>query len=220
MVLLPPGIEVFPRTQVASGTATTLVVSRFLNSLANTLMEARVRLLQGSGNSIPVDLYADVQDFTFTADVVTANTDSITITGTSEAQQPVDISVNPATPTTGNKLILFAPHVLGGKSSYSTPTAFSEYYQSAGVYVATTATITSSSFELPTASTASADFILVDVNTAQVSAVYTLTPSASILTCTLISSEVSAMTKSDATGVIAYKISWNSPCVLPAGSSV
>lgn len=44
-VLLPPGIEVFPRVQVASGTATTLVVSRFLNPLANTILEARVRLL-------------------------------------------------------------------------------------------------------------------------------------------------------------------------------
>lgn len=170
--------------------------------------------------SIPVDLFADVQVVTFTSDTVTALADSITITGTSEAQQAVQIDIAPVTAPVGDKFILFAPHVLGGKSSYVNPTGFSEFYQSAGVYVATTATISSTSFELPTASTASANFILVDATTMQVNNVYTLTPTTAISACTLTSSVVSAMTKSDASGVIAYRISWNSACALPVGSSV
>lgn len=220
-VLLPPGIEVFPRNQVPSGTATTLVVSRFLNPVANILLEVRVRLLRGTTLSIPVDMFADVAQFTLTADIVTPFADPLTITGTSQSQTGVQIDFAPVTAVTGNKIILFAPYVLGGKSTYLTPVGFTEYYPSAGVYVATgAATITSTNFELPAASTASSTWSAIDVNTAQVMAVYTLTPSSPISSCALTSPGVTAMTKSNATGVIAYRITWTSSCVLPASSSV
>lgn len=220
---MAPGIEVWPIEDIASGTAHTLVVSRFRNPSTVRDMEVRVRFLYGTKTQYPRDVYTDTQTYTIAADVVTANTGTADFTGTSAAQEVVTADFTFAgANTVGDSVMVFTPLNVGGKDAYTNPPGFDESYPSAGLYISTGSiggNIITADFELPVAATNTDLWIAVNVDTMASVNTYDLTPTA-VGTCTVTFTDYSVGTKNDVTGIAQYRFRWTSNCDHTAGTHI
>lgn len=218
-----PGIDVTFVTDIPSGTAFRLVISKFYNPSVALSVEVRFRYYESVYGSRALDLVAFTKMVAITTGTVATSTTAITITP-STAQSSVTTTFTILAADSNKQALIFSPTTINNERGLPTPVGPSSSFLGAGLMVyANVATATSLSVvgnRMPTTSLASSSWIVVIVDGTGAATATRVHTGAAVALCTLSSITFTAQTKNDVTGKADYRIQWNSPCDFPKGSYI